>query len=154
MTHPKFNLIEMDTLSFVGCDTLQAHCTNRKKTTDNEIVSWHQTHSITYKKGHPSKLFMEYYADIDIKYDNNLENSFDRSKILSNEDFRRKISSVRHCQYYILSAERFLQRRRKIYSTCWHTFHMISIHSTWIFCTSRCRSIMMPIEWNCDEDSD
>lgn len=83
VTLPKFIVTELGKESFVSCQKLQEICTNRKKTTDNEIVSWLKTHKITYKRGQPLLLFLEYYSDIDLKYSDTLENQIDVSKTLS-----------------------------------------------------------------------
>lgn len=82
-TVPKFNVIEMKSTHFLGCERLLARfCTNRKKTVDNNEINWFTFRKIGYRKGHPMNLFFETYADVADKFDEKHEFRPDKTKTL------------------------------------------------------------------------
>lgn len=72
----------MNALNMLSCEELLLACTNRKKTTTNDMINWYTFSKIKYMKEHPLKLFFETYEDIDTKYADNLEQQQCLNKIL------------------------------------------------------------------------
>lgn len=83
-THPKFIVNELNAKHFMSSDQLISKlCTNRKKTTNNQLMNWFTFRKISLIKGQPLKLHFETYDDIKLKYDESLEFPPDSTKVIS-----------------------------------------------------------------------
>lgn len=84
ITLPKFQVIEMSRNDFYSCDELLlSFCTNRKKTTEKDSLSWFKIRKISYEKGQPLILYFETYEDVKVKYDESIEFKPNLKKVLN-----------------------------------------------------------------------